>query len=198
MVASFLTVCFGTSECWDLPLPSRWTDEFVEWADSDQLRARSLRENHAWKWLAAGSASGRLFGGNIDTLNMLCGTDNLKVPESGAILFLEATALSLSGFRRALEHLVQARLFETGTGLLFAKYHRGGKAAGDAPSSSAEVDFESYEEVLAEKIGRFGIPIASRLDIGHTDPMFTIPIGIPALMDSGNNRITILERGVSC
>lgn len=41
------------------------------------------------------------------------------------------------------------------------------------------------------------IPIVTGLDFGHTDPMWTLPQGVPVRVDPSSERITFLEHGVT-
>ena len=43
----------------------------------------------------------------------------------------------------------------------------------------------------------YAFPILYNVDIGHTDPSITIPLGVQVVLDSEKNRFEILESAVS-
>jgi muramoyltetrapeptide carboxypeptidase LdcA involved in peptidoglycan recycling len=76
------------------------------------------------------------------------------------------------------------------SGILF------GRPGGGVPVD----DFRKYDEailqVVAEEEGLSRLPIVTRMDFGHTDPMFVLPYGILAQIDCDNQRFEILENAV--
>jgi len=40
------------------------------------------------------------------------------------------------------------------------------------------------------------LPVITRMDFGHTDPMFVLPYGVQAEIDCDAYVFTIIERGV--
>ena len=61
-------------------------------------------------------------------------------------------------------------------------------------------DFSKYDEailhVVNEEEGLSSLPIVTRMDFGHTDPMFVLPYGVLAQIDCDNQRFEILEGAV--
>jgi muramoyltetrapeptide carboxypeptidase LdcA involved in peptidoglycan recycling len=59
-----------------------------------------------------------------------------------------------------------------------------------------ETKFEAYDgallQVLAE-LGLSSLPLVTRMDFGHTDPKFTLPIGVEAEIDCDRQQIRLLE-----
>ena len=52
-------------------------------------------------------------------------------------------------------------------------------------------------QVILEATRDYDFPIIAEMDFGHTDPMFTIPYGIPAKINSQELEFSILESAVS-
>ena len=61
-------------------------------------------------------------------------------------------------------------------------------------------DFGGYEEALLQVVvreeGLTGLTIVTRMDFGHTDPMFVLPLGVRARIDCEAREFSILESGV--
>lgn len=60
--------------------------------------------------------------------------------------------------------------------------------------------FDDYEDaILAVVVGEEGLgdlPIITRMDFGHTDPMFVLPLGVRARIDCGQRTFEITEGAV--
>jgi muramoyltetrapeptide carboxypeptidase LdcA involved in peptidoglycan recycling len=55
---------------------------------------------------------------------------------------------------------------------------------------------EAVWRVVRERTQRFGIPVVGNLDIGHTTPLLTLPLGGKTRIDSYSGRVSIMERAV--
>lgn len=178
------------------PNEDGWTAEFLDWADPEnQQRRRQLQPSEPWRFLqGTGTARGRLIGGCLEVLEFLRGTSVWPEPEQwdGAILFLE---MSEAGHPpdlvvRALRSYAAMGVLERLGGILFAR------PGGDVPPEK----FDDYDtallRVVAEEHGLTELPIVSRMDFGHTDPMFVLPYGVTAEIDGDKHRVALLEGGV--
>jgi muramoyltetrapeptide carboxypeptidase LdcA involved in peptidoglycan recycling len=59
-----------------------------------------------------------------------------------------------------------------------------------------EATFEAYDSVLLQVLAELGLsalPLVTRMDFGHTDPKFILPIGVEAEIDCDGQRIQLLE-----
>src|ERR671911_207688 len=163
----FSSAPVGTVE----PNPDGWTAEELDWAVPDnQQRARRLNPHEGWHFLqGSGVARGRLLGGCLEVLEFLRGTELWPEDDSwrGAILFLE----NLSGILLA-------------------------KPGGDIPVER----FGEYEEALLQVVAGeqqlVDLPVITRMDFGHTDPMFVLPYGVEAEIDCEKQRFSIVEGAV--
>ncbi len=118
--------------------------------------------------------SGRLIGGCLDILAMLCGTrfDRVeafaeKYREDGFIWFLEACDLSVFGIRRALWQLKNAGWFRYTKGFLIGR-----PKAGQEDLLGLD-HIRAVTDVLAE----LHVPILLDVDIGHLPPMMPLISG---------------------
>lgn len=164
----------GGSQQWTLRYPGYWVDPRLDWSEGqDALSFHDKPKQDApWRVLRAGVGSGRLIGGNIETINMLVGTP-FQPCFDDAIVFLEATGAEafLPRFHRAMTHLRDADIFARARGLII----------GRSPDMQS-LDGFSLENVIAEVLGDIALPVVVDVDIGHTEPLVTMPIGLRATL----------------
>lgn len=168
------------------PAPS-WTDEFLDWSTkADQERPRTLRRSDGWTWLKDGYATGPLIGGCLESLEHLRGTP--WWPDfDGALLFLETSEEkpdpdTVGAILMDYENM---GVLEQIAGLLFAN-----------PYGYTDDERQQLREVILERTSRFAFPIVTDMDFGHTQPMFLLPVGCRAEIDSAAQRFSIVESGV--
>jgi len=154
--------CVFTEEMFQV-LPSKsWSDD---WWFKDQEK-RTVLENKGWLAINNGEASGVIIGANLSTFNLLQGTEYL--PDiSDSILFLEDDSESKIGnFDRDLQSLIHLPHFNTVRGLVIGRFQNG-----------SEAKTEQLITVIKSKKELDHMPVLADVDFGHTDPMFTFPIG---------------------
>ncbi len=131
------------------------------------------------------SFSGRLLGGCMDILYILCGTrfDYVKAfqeryREDGVLWFLESCDLTPLDMRRTLFSLREAGWFETAKGFLIGRpYHFGEELFGA----------DQYNAVTGI-LGELGVPIVMDVDIGHLPPTMPVVSGsLGTVTVKGNN-----------
>jgi muramoyltetrapeptide carboxypeptidase LdcA involved in peptidoglycan recycling len=64
------------------------------------------------------------------------------------------------------------------------------------PTRYSEEEREHLRAVILERTANYDFPIITDVDFGHTSPMFTIPIGCEATIDSSKNEFCIIEPAV--
>jgi muramoyltetrapeptide carboxypeptidase LdcA involved in peptidoglycan recycling len=179
------------------PNADGWTAEHVAWDDPvNPWRRRRLNPSEPWRFLQGrGVAEGRLIGGCLEVVEFLRGTQLWPESEAwkGAILFLETSeeAPPPRVLQRALRSYAAMGVLQRLSGLLL------GRPGGDVPPD----EFAKYDEavagVLRDEHGLGALPVVTRMDFGHTDPMFVIPHGVQARIDCDHQRFEILESGVT-
>lgn len=179
------------------PNTSGWTAEHLDWAvPENQSRPRQLNSAQPWHFLQGqGIAQGRLIGGCLEVVEFLRGTNIW--PDAAAwqqaILFLETSeeAPPPTVLTRALRSYAAMGLLRNLSGIVL------GRPVGAVPVS----DFIKYEEallqVVTEEEGLTHLPIITRMDFGHTDPMFVLPYGVLAQLDCDRKQFAILENAVT-
>ena len=135
--------------------------------------------------------SGRLIGGCLDCLSVICGTEfdhaaefAERYAEDGIIWFLEACELNPMAIRRILWQLSHAGWFRHVKGFLIGR-----PMMIDADGMGLD-RFSAVTGVLEE----YGVPILMDLDIGHLPPMMPLISGACADVRAENRALTIAYR----
>jgi len=163
-----------------LPTPEQWTDEFIDWATQD--RSKTGRPN-ALKTLAPGKVTGRLMGGNLNTIGGIFGTEYMPEIRRGDILFIEDSLKDAATVERSFAHLKLAGVFERIGGLVLGKHELfDDQGSGRSPG-----------DILREIMGPVAFPVLAEFDCCHTHPMLTLPIGSTVTLDADEQRLTILR-----
>jgi muramoyltetrapeptide carboxypeptidase LdcA involved in peptidoglycan recycling len=164
-----------------------WTEEFLDWAQGEDLKRPRSRQNSAgWSWLRGGVAEGVLIGGCLESLEHLRGTRFW--PEwQDAIMFFETSEAPPSpervdGLLMDYENMgVLPRL----KGLMVGR-----------PMRYTEGEKQQLREVVLERTREYTFPIVTDMDFGHTAPQFTVPIGCRARIDAENQRFEVIDAAV--
>ena len=157
---------FGRAVCEESPFdvePSEeWTDDlwFVNQDD------RCPEANPGWQRLSEGTATGRIIGTNLCTLNLLQGTPNMPSLDGALLVLEDAASVHATEFARNLTSLLQLPDAAGVQGLVIGRFQR--------QSAMTEA---LLSEILARQPALAGKPVLAGADIGHTMPLATLPIG---------------------
>ena len=146
-------------------------EEVAEWRDwALPPVQRQVRTAPPPLAIRNGEGSGRLFGGNLSTLNFLVGTPFFAPPDGDLVFFFEATGQEAQPalLRRALTQLQQVGLFRRIRAML----------VGRSPDTGRTEEMRALLLELFRDYHTF--PIAIDLPFGHIDPMATLPVGVGA------------------
>ena len=76
-------------------------------------------------------------------------------------------------------------------------YHRASAIMVGRPRDYSPKEMDELDQVLVDVIkGEFGqsrIPIVSRMEFGHTDPQWVLPLGIEAKLDCKKKSFSLVE-----
>ncbi len=164
-----------------------WTGETLDWfAKKDLERPRKLSKNPGYKWLKEGKANGELIGGCLHSIAHLIGTEYWP-NHNEKILFIETPegedfkkSESLAEIDAQLADLEIAGIFKQIKGLVIGR-----------PFGQSEKEVEKFKEAILDNTKDYSFPILFGIDIGHTDPQITIPLGANADLDSEKNLFMI-------
>jgi muramoyltetrapeptide carboxypeptidase len=142
-----------------------------------------VNENPGWTIANKGTAQGKLIGGHLGTLLCLAGTKYWPDMRNHLLFFeIDEEEPSPTNVIRQLRQLEQLGVFDEISGLL----------VGRAPETVGLKGELSMESLLEDVVGR-DIPVVTQMDIGHTTPIATIPIGVNAEISAEKNTLTLLE-----
>lgn len=172
-----------------------WTAEFLDWADPDsQARPRALRPSAGWRWPSgADPVEGPLVAGCLEVLDWLRGTP--WWPElDGAVLALETSeeAPPPVAVTRFLRSLAVSGELQRLAALLFGR-----PGGSDLPVETHGEYDTAIRQVVHDECGLATLPVVTGLDFGHTDPIWTLPLGTLTRVDPQRREIVWLDSGVS-
>lgn len=170
----------------------KWTEEILDWfKEEDIKRPRKMKKNEGWQWLKKGKAEGSILGGCISSMMHLRGTKYW--PDfSNSILFLEIPE-SIDDFTKGESpENIDAYLTDLELSGLFSKIK--GMIIG-RPFGYTKKQVTQLIRIIKERIKDYKFPILFNVDIGHTDPMITIPLGAKVKIDSYKNIFEFIEKG---
>jgi muramoyltetrapeptide carboxypeptidase len=142
---------------------------------------------HRVQTITAGTARGRLLGGNLTVLTAIVGSPYLPSFD-GAILFLEDVGEDLYRVDRMLTQLELAGVLEKIRGFVFGTCAECEPGEGFASLS--------LEEIFADHIKPLGVPAWFGAMIGHQMPQWTVPVGAEAEIDAASGTIRLLAPAV--
>jgi len=169
-----------------------WTMERLEWGDpAHQERRRKLTPSNGWKFLqGSGICQGHLVGGCIEVFDWARGTILFPEQWKDAILFLEASEdVPPPDFVRYFLRVFAAMgILRQLSGILFGRPY-------DKEERFPEYD-QAILQVVRDEEGLTDLPVITRMDFGHTSPMFVLPYGVQAEIDCDHRCFSIMENAV--
>ena len=156
-------------------IPRYEIKEFVDWKEQEsKFVERKQEENiQQWKISKKGNAEGKLIGGNLSTILTIIGTEYLPLEMfEDKILFLEDVEISIAEFDSFMHSLKLKGVFDKVKGVIIGKFE-------DKKNN------EDIENFLEEFFMNYNYPIIFNVDIGHTNPQMTLPIGANAYLKCG-------------
>lgn len=136
-----------------------------------------------------GKASGRLLGGNLALLVSLVGTPFLPALRN-ALLVVEDVDEAPHRIDRMFTQLRHAGILRHARGLILGKFT-------DCVPSDPSKPHLTTEQVLQEIIPQCSYPVIANLAYGHISKKMTLPIGLPAVIDSRRGVLEVMDSAVS-
>lgn len=151
----------------ELKASNEWSDD--RWYIDQQNR--EFIKNEGWWQIRNGHATGTIIGGNLCTFVLNLGTPFRPKFEQDTILFIEDDEGSdILTFERNLQSLINQEDFKNVKGLVIGRFQK-----------ASNVSRESLEFILNKKELQ-NMPIIANIDMGHTTPLATIPLGGRAIL----------------
>ncbi len=172
--------CLIADEVYEINSSDRWSDD-MWYIDQDK---RVLIDNPGYVAINSGRAKGTIIGGNVNTLNLLQGTEYF--PDlTDSVLFIEDDAGTAPHiFDRDLQSLIHLPDFKKVRGIVIGRFQK-----------ESKIDDGLLEKIIKTKKELNILPIIANADFGHTDPKITFPIGGEVSIETKNSHsiITILK-----
>jgi muramoyltetrapeptide carboxypeptidase len=124
--------------------------------------------------LVPGRAAGTVAGGNLNLLSALLGSAEVG-SAAGCIVVLEDVNKETHRLDRLFTQLLRAGWFDGAVGVVAGRWQNCG------PDPDA---------ILLERLGPLGIPILAGFDVGHGPGQLTVPLGVPAVLDTATRSLT--------
>jgi len=137
--------------------------------------------------VVGGRAEGPLVGGNLALVAGTVGTA-YAVRAEGAILFLEDVGEPAYRVDRMLSQLLLSGVLDGVAGIALGAFS-------EAPDEGTE-GLPSTQELMADRLGGLGVPIAFGFPFGHVDESWTLPSCVRARLDADAGTLELLEPAV--
>ncbi|HOX30656.1 MAG TPA: LD-carboxypeptidase [Candidatus Paceibacterota bacterium] len=157
----------------------------LDWFKKEDLsRPRKTDKNNGWIWWRSGKAAGRIAGGCVPSINHLLGTKYWNDPK-GSIFFIDIPegasldkGLAVSEADSYLADLANAGVFNSIAGLIVGRPYR-----------YSLKETEKLKEIILGYTQGGDYPVLANANIGHVDPIITLPYGANALLDSAAGQL---------
>ena len=184
---------FGTWESFEYRPFKRYTNIGLDWNNPENLNRENMNykiNNENWKIIQGeGVVQGELFGGCIEVLEFLKGTDFWPQKDfwRGKILFFETSEDKPlpQQVKYMLRNYGSQGILQEINGILFGR-------ARDY-SDEEKVELEEVIVQVCKEFKREDLVVMTNLDFGHTAPQFILPLGIKAQIDTTKKSLKLLE-----
>lgn len=177
-VDSFRNLIMNPNLNYTYPTSEKFSDN--KWWIKDKME---FDQNKGVQVFKKGKAKGRIVGGNIGTLLLLAATSYWPSMK-GKILFIEDDeAEDPRTLDRYFTQLRQMGVFDQISGMVIGRF----------PRSVGFKESDSLEMILTDSLKGYHFPVITEFDMGHTDPLMTIPIGGKVMIDANKKKITVLD-----
>jgi len=175
-----------------IPEFATYSDGYPDWMNKNNVgMVNTPKKNEGAHYLqGSGVFSGKLFGGCIEVLEMMKGTDFW--PARGfwkdKILFLETSENkpSIENVEYWLRNYGVMGVYDEISGILF------GRARDYSDEEKENLD-DAIISIIKNEFGKPKLPIVSNLNFGHTDPQIILPLGINFEIDIDKKYINQME-----
>ncbi len=147
---------------YELPPSDIWSDD--PWY-LDQVN-RNFIKNEGYWIMNPGHAVGRTVGGHVRCLNALQGTDFWPSLDDSILLLEEDSEINPELFDRELQSIIHQSDFKGVQGIIIGRFQR-----------KTSMTKEKLAKIIGSKPALKNVPIIANVDLGHTTPLATFPIG---------------------
>ncbi|MGL4338221.1 MAG: S66 family peptidase [Turicibacter sp.] len=163
-----------------LQTPKFYSEEYLNWETQTQSKQQIPNE---FVTVHPGVVTGRLIGGNLNTMQGIWGTEYMPEIKVGDILFIEDSLKDGATIERSFSLLKLSGVFEKISGIILGKHEL---------FDDGGTNKKPYH-ILLEVLADTTMPILAEFDCCHTHPMMTLPIGCLVELDATNQKISIIQ-----
>ena len=155
---------------------------------AENLQRAAQEPQFAPRVFRAGSAEGRLVGGNLSMVCAMIGTP-YAASAKGNLLFLEENGEAPYRVDRMLTQLRQAGALSQASGVVLGVFQNCEAVDGEPSLTLAQV--------LEDQLASLRVPAVYGFSFGHIVDQITLPVGVRARLDTRERTLTLLEPAVS-
>jgi len=156
---------------------SKWSDD--AWYKNQE--DRNLIDNERFFVINSGdNTEGTIVGGNLNTFNLLQGTEYMPPLESTILFIEDDSETNAKHFDRDLQSLIHQPAFKGVKGLVIGRFQ-----------NESNISNDLLTKIIKTKKELNNLPILANVDFGHTDPKITFPIGGTVEVDTTKDRPSI-------
>lgn len=182
--ASFFALLTEPQSSYCYSMPAVWTDVKHDW--ETQNGAKPVYDNQ-WQFIGSGCYTGRLVGGNLNTMAGIWGSPYMPEIKQGDILLIEDSLKGIDAGERSFAHLLACGVFDKVSAIVLGKHELfDDKGTGRSPL-----------DVLIEVLNGKDVPILYGFDSCHTHPMLVTPIGVQVELDFDQKAFKLVSRWLS-
>ena len=171
----------------DIRASNEWTSEILNWVTkSDLERPRKLEKSSGYEWLKFGHTEANIIGGCVPSINHTIGTD-FWIDPTDKVFFIDVPegynfgeGLPVADLDSYMADLDNIGVFSSIKGLIFGR-----------PYNYNNDQLLTLKKIIHYYTDKYDYPILLNANIGHTDPIITLPMMAEVILDSENNRFEI-------
>ena len=185
-------ILFEPKESYEYKPYGQYCDGYPDWSKQENIgKVKELKADSGWRFIqGSGKVEGELFGGCIEVLEFLKGTDFWPTKEfwNEKILFFETSEEKppIDHIKWMLRNYGVQSIFEKVSAVLF------GRARDYSPKEKDALD-SAIKNIIADEFEKTKLPIVNNMDFGNTDPQFILPLGVKAELDCQNKKFRLIE-----
>lgn len=159
------------------------SDEYIDNLSFLHSDSNFRKKNEGRKVFKRGKSRGRIVASNLQTLLVLAGTKYFPALDDKILFIEEDENTNVQMVHRFFTQLIQVIDPNNLKGICIGRF------MSKTGFSERDSEIGIYEDVFKD----VNIPILYNLDFGHTDPLFTIPLGAEAEIDTDNKILRIFR-----
>ncbi|KRL01099.1 S66 family peptidase [Liquorilactobacillus capillatus] len=177
--AAFIKILTNNCQTVTLNAPAYWADEALNWNEYQRAK-KQLKNKWGYTGRREGKLSGKIIGGNLNTIYGIIASKYFPKLHSDDLLFIEDAEKDAATVEKNFAMLKNAGVFDIVKGIVLGKH----ALFDDCGSNRTPL------VILKEVLDGQDLPIIYGYDCCHTVPMLTTPLGARAEFDLSAQTVT--------